>query len=346
MRIGSRLIGDGASCYLIAEMSGNHGGDIERAKEIIRQAKEAGADAVKIQVYRPDTITLNSDKEDFLIPAENAWAKYSNLYALYEYAHTPWEWIPELVKEAEKAGIEIFGSVFDETSVDFMEALHTSAYKIAAPEINDMALLRKVAATGKPVILSTGLADIIDIDYAITTLKESGCHDIIVLKCTTAYPAPAEEANLRTIPNLRETFGVQVGLSDHSTGIAVPIAAVSLGAVVVEKHFTLGDKEETVDSFFSLDPNEFSAMVSSIRIAEQALGGVVYGLTAEAEKNRNGMRSLYISKPIKNGEILTVRHLKSVRPGYGLAPKYLEEVVGKKVKCNLEMGDRLTWDVL
>ena len=206
MRIGSQLIGEGHPCYLIAEMSGNHGGDIERAKEIVRQAKRAGADAVKIQVYRPDTITLESDKADFSIPQDNAWAQYRNLYNLYEYAHTPWEWIPALIEVAEEVGIEIFGSVFDRTSVAYMEQCGCAAYKIASPEINDIPLLRVVAETGKPVILSTGLADLADLELAVDTLRQSGCEQIVLLKCTTAYPAPVEEANLRTIPNLQQTF--------------------------------------------------------------------------------------------------------------------------------------------
>ena len=346
MRIGNRQIGGEHPCYLIAEMSGNHGGDIERAKEIIRQAKAAGADAVKIQVYRPDTITLNSDKEDFLIPAENAWAQYQNLYNLYEYAHTPWEWIPQLIEMAQEVDIEIFGSVFDLTSVEFMEQCGCAAYKIASPEINDIPLLRVVAATGKPVILSTGLADLADLELAVDTLRESGCEDIVLLKCTTAYPAPAEEANLRTIPNLSETFGCLSGLSDHTVGAGVPVAAVALGAVMVEKHFTLEDEERTVDSFFSLTPSEFGEMVDAIRTAEQALGGVVYGLTQEAVKNRQGRRSLYISAPIKAGERFSKKNIKSVRPGYGLSPKYYDQALEMRAARDLQVGERLVWDVM
>ncbi len=240
LNIGGRTIGAGAPCYIIAEMSGNHGGDVARAKEIIHQAKWAGADAIKLQVYRPDTITLKSDKADFAIPASSAWAGYGNMYDLYQYAHTPWEWMPELVEEAESVGIDIFGSVFDSTSVDLMEELRACAYKIASPEINDIPLLQYIAATGKPVILSTGLASLSDVELAVKTLRDGGCDQIALLKCTTAYPAPVEEANLRTIPNLHQTFGCPSGLSDHTIGNAVSIAAVAIGAVMIEKHFTLG----------------------------------------------------------------------------------------------------------
>ncbi len=342
--IGSRPIGAGHPSYLIAEMSGNHGGDIERAKEIVRQAKTAGADAVKIQVYRPDTITLDSDKADFSIPSDNAWAQYRNLYNLYEYAHTPWEWIPRLIEVAQEVDIEIFGSVFDHTSIYFMEQCGCAAYKIASPEINDIPLLRAVAETGKPVILSSGLADLADLELAVETLREAGCEQIVLLKCTTAYPAPAEEANLRTIPNLQQTFGTLAGLSDHTEGVAVPIAAVALGAVMIEKHFTLEDEERTVDSFFSLTPAEFGEMVQAVRTAEQALGRVVYGLTTEAAKNRHGRRSLYISAPIKAGERFTADNIQSVRPGYGLAPKYYQKILGMRARCDMEIGDRLEWE--
>ena len=345
IRIGGNKIGDDAPCYIVAEMSGNHGGSLDRAKEIIYQAKKSGADAVKIQVYKADTMTIDCNKPDFLIPQDNPWSKFRTLYDLYDYAHTPWEWIPELMDEAKKNKIDIFGSVFDVSSVALMENLDSVAYKIASPEIADTGLLKSVAATGKPVILSTGLASLKDLIYAVDILRSSGCSDLILLKCTTAYPAPVDEANLRTISNLRETFNVLSGISDHTNGVAVPIVATALGASFIEKHFTL-DRNDTVDSFFSLDPTEFKVMVSEVRNAEKSLGSILYGLTGASKKHKLGRRSLYVYKPIKKGDKFSEKNIKSVRPAYGLAPKNIKRIIGRKAARDLDVGERVTWNVV
>jgi N-acetylneuraminate synthase/pseudaminic acid synthase len=344
--IGDKKIGPGQKAYVIAELSGNHGGDLDKCIELLHAACDTGADAVKLQAYKPDTITLNTSNGDFAIATDNAWAAYKNLYNLYEYAHTPWEWFPRLFEEAGKRGVELFGSVFDETSVDELEKYPCKAYKIASPEIVDMALLEKVAKTGKPVIVSTGLANIKDVQDAVTHLRSHGCSDIVLLKCTTAYPTPPEEVNLRTIANLQETFGCLAGLSDHTVGIGVSIAAVALGACMIEKHIKLEDGEETVDSFFSLSITEFQKMIAEIRHAELAIGSVCYDLTEEAAKNKNGRRSLYISAPVKAGDTFSDQNIKSVRPGFGLAPKHKPEILGRKAKTDLVTGDRLSWDVI
>lgn len=346
IQIGERLIGQHQPAYVIAELSGNHGGSLGKALELLRAAADSGADAIKLQVYRPDTITLNVDHGDFAIPSDNAWAAYKSLYNLYEYAHTPWEWLPALFEEAGRLGVELFGSVFDESSVDELEQYPVKAYKIASPEIVDMALLAKVAKTGKPIIVSTGLANLTDISEAVAQLKAHGCEQIVLLKCTTAYPTPPEEVNLLTMKNLADTFCVPAGLSDHTVGMGVSIAAVAMGASVIEKHIKLSDGEETVDSFFSLTTAEFANMVTEIRRAEAAMGSVCYDLTPEAYKNRHGRRSLYICKDIGKGERLTEAHLQSVRPGYGLEPKFKSLVLGRRVVKDLIVGDRLSWEVI
>lgn len=328
---------------MVAEMSGNHGGKIDSAHNIIEQAKESGADAVKIQVYRPDTITLNSNKKDFQIPNSDPWADYKNLYNLYQYAHTPWEWIPELTEEASKVGIELFPSVFDHTSVEFMEKTGCNAYKVAAPEINDIPLLKVVAETQKPVIISTGQASIEDIDLAITTLNKNGCNEIILLKCTSAYPAPAESMNLRTIPDMQQRFNCLAGLSDHSTGIEIATASVAIGAKMIEKHFRLVEEKETVDSFFSLTPEKFNDMVSAVRTVEKALGKVKYSLTDEEARASTNRRSLYVSQAIQQGDKFTTENVKSVRPGYSLPPVEYEKILGKTATQDLDIGDRLDW---
>ncbi len=344
--IGNKTIGKGHPAYVIAELSGNHGGDLNKCLELLRAACDTGADAIKLQAYTPDTITLNTSNGDFAIAEDNAWAAYKNLYNLYEYAHTPWDWFPALFEEAEKRGVELFGSVFDDSSVDELEKFPCKAYKIASPEIVDMALLEKVAKTGKPVIVSTGLANITDIHEAVSHLRAHGCTDIILLKCTTAYPTPPEEVNLRTLENLRETFNCYAGLSDHTVGIGVSVAAVALGASVIEKHIKLDDGEETVDSFFSLTISEFQNMIVEIRRAEAAIGTVSHALTPEAAKNENGRRSLYVSTDIKKGEAFSEQNVKSVRPGFGLAPKHKKSIIGRKAKTDLQIGDRLSWDVI
>ena len=344
--IGQKTIGKGEPSYIIAELSGNHGGCLDKCIKLLNAACDTGADAIKLQAYRPDTITLDSDKQDFRIAKDNAWGAHNTLYQLYQKAHTPWEWFPALFKEARKRGVELFGSVFDETSVDELEKFSCKAYKIASPEIVDMGLLQKVASTGKPVIVSTGLANIVDIAQATKWLREGGCDEIILLKCTSAYPTPPEEVNLSTIANLEDTFDCFAGLSDHTIGIGVAIGAVALGAKVIEKHVMLNDGKETVDSFFSLSPTEFQQMIEEIRRVEKAIGKIEYDLTDSAEKNTSGRRSLYVSAPLRKGEKFTEKNIKSVRPSYGLAPKYKPKVLGKFAKVDLNVGDRLSWDVI
>ena len=341
IKLGSKIVGKNYPAYIIAEMSGNHGGKIEHALEIIRAAKVAGADAVKLQTYRADTITLKSDKKDFVLPSVSPWQEKRTFYELYEEAHTPWEWHPVLFEEAKKIGIDIFSSPFDETAVDLLEELATCAYKIASPEINHIPLLERVAATGKPVILSTGVADRGDIELAIKTLRSGGCSDIIILKCTTAYPANPELLNLKTIPDIECVFGVVPGFSDHSLGTVAPIVAVALGAKVIEKHFVLSPEHITVDSFFSLDSVAFAKMVEEIRFAELCLGIATYDLDENGIQSSTGKRSLYVSECILKGELITVKNIKCVRPVFGLHPKHWSSVIGKKAKKNLEPGDRL-----
>jgi len=346
--IGDKEISDAVSPFVIAELSGNHAGDINKALALIEAAAKGGADAIKLQVYRADTITLKSDNPDFQIPKKvgNKWESYGTLYELYEYAYTPWEWLPELFAKANELGVMLFGSVFDETSVDELEKFNVPAYKIASPEVFDIGLLEKVAKTGKPVIISSGLSGLGDIELAMQTLKDNGCENIVLLKCTTAYPTPFDQVDLRTITNMRETFDCQVGLSDHTTGITVPLASVALGCNVIEKHIKLDNESESVDSFFSLTVEEFSMMVRELKHAWQALGKVSYQLTTESAKNRYGTRSLYVCADIQKGEAFSEQNIKSVRPGYGLHTKYKPEILGKKARKELKLGDRLSWDVI
>jgi len=335
-------VGKDYPTYVIAELSGNHGGDLEKALEIIRKAKDAGANAVKLQTYTADTITLNSNKDDFLIPGNNPWEGSNSLYSLYKEAYTPWEWHEVLYKEAEKLEIDIFSSPFDETAVDLLEELNTKMYKIASPEIFDIGLIEYVAKTRKPVILSTGLANKIDIELAINTLKDGGCKEIVLLKCTTAYPAPFNEVNLKTMVDYENEFNVVSGLSDHTLGTEVPLAAATLGAAVIEKHFVIkGD--DTVDSFFSLDAESFKDMIIKIRNIEKSLGAVDYSVSKEAEKNIWAKRSLYFYKDVKKNEKI-LNSYKSVRPGYGLHPKYFDKIKDYIAAKDIEAGDRVDWD--
>ena len=342
VRIGDRVIGEEQTVYIIAELSANHGGDVNRAKEIIRQAKAAGADAVKLQTYRANTITLDCDKPDFSLPTQSAWAAHDTLYSLYDKAHTPWEWHQTLFDEAKRVGIDIFSSPFDVTAVDLLESLGTPAYKIASPEITDIPLLKYVAQTGKPVILSTGIATLDDIELAVKTLRSNGCEELVILKCTTAYPTPYEECNLLTIPDLAKRFSCVVGLSDHTLGLASPITATALGAKVIEKHFILDNCHDSVDGFFSLDQHEFRKMVTEVRNAEKSLGKINYQITVEADKNMLARRSLYFCKSMKCGESITESTIRSVRPGFGLHPKYYEQILGCHLAQDVEFGDRVT----
>ncbi|MFW5829520.1 MAG: pseudaminic acid synthase [Planctomycetota bacterium] len=344
--IGDRPIGPGRPTWLVAEMSGNHGGSLDRALAMVDAVAAAGADAVKIQVYRPDTITLDSDRPDFRIAADNAWAGHRTLYQLYEEAHTPWEWLPALFRRAAEHGLPIFGSVFDETSVDALEELQVPAYKIAAPEICDRPLLQRVAATGKPVLVSTGVATLADVAQAYELLMQEGAGGVVLLKCSTAYPAPPEEINLRTIPHMQQAFSCPVGFSDHTLGIGIALAAIGLGATVIEKHVKLADAPPAVDDFFSLTTAQFAILVEESRRVQRALGTVDYSITPSSRANAAGRRSLYVAAPIAAGAPFTVHNIRSVRPGHGLDTRYRDIVLGRRAARDLAPGERLAWDVI
>ena len=328
--------------FIIAELSANHGGSIEIAKQSIDAAKEAGADAIKLQTYTADTMTLDCDKEDFLIKGGTLWDG-KRLYDLYEEAHLPWEWHEELFVHARGLGLEIFSTPFDKSAVDFLERFDPPAYKIASFEITDYELIRYAASKGKPMIISTGIATIQEIQDAVDICRSEGNDEIVLLKCTSAYPAPPEEANLRTIPNLDETFGVVAGFSDHTLGITAPVAAVALGAKVIEKHFILDKSLGGPDADFSLEKEEFAAMVEAVRDTEKMLGKVDYSMTEKKKKSRQFARSLYVAADIEKGEIFTEKNIRSVRPGYGLHPKYLSDIFGKKARKEMKMGERVKW---
>jgi pseudaminic acid synthase len=346
VKIGNSILGDGYPSYIVAEMSGNHGGKFERAIEIIRAAKRAGADAIKLQTYTADTITLNCDREDFRLPQDSPWKQYATLHDLYKEAYTPWEWHKDLFAEARKIGIEIFSSPFDESAVDLLESLGANAYKIASPEITHVPLMKRVAQTRKPVVVSTGVCSQEDLDLAIETLRSNGCKELIILKCTTSYPAPLEDSNLRTIEDIKKRYECLSGLSDHTLGSTCPVVAVALGANFIEKHFGAESSEETVDSFFSLGEKHFTEMVKEIRNAEKAIGRASYEIPASAKSSLRGRRSLYVSSSVKKGEAFTEKNVQCVRPSFGLHPKFYSEILGKKAKRDLVKGDRLEWDVI
>lgn len=345
IRIQDKVISSNSSTFIIAELSANHKGSIDKAKEIILAAADAGADAVKLQTYTADTITLNCDNKYFQITQGTLWDGRT-LYNLYEEAYTPWEWHRELLDYANSLGVICFSSPFDLTSVDFLEELEVPAYKIASFEINDIQLIKYVATKGKPIIISTGVATLGEIDEAIKTCKRMGNDQIILLKCTSAYPTPVEDVNLLTIPNMEKTFGCTVGLSDHTVGSVVPLGAVALGAKVVEKHLTLSRSDGGVDSAFSMEPLEFKEMVDDIRELEKALGAVSYELTQKQVKSTSYKRSLFISADIKKGEFFTKDNIKSVRPSNGLNTRYFDDVIGKLARCDLKMGTPLSWEMI
>ncbi len=340
MKIGDFEIGKGKT-FIIAEMSGNHNGDINIAKETIRAAKRAGADCIKLQTYTADTITLNVRNEHFQVNHGTVWdGRY--LYDLYQEAHTPWEWHQELFDLAKEEDIICFSSPFDPTAVDLLESLNAPAYKIASYEITDIPLIKYIASKGKPIIISTGIADADDIQLAIDTCRSAGNNDISILKCTSAYPTPPEEANLITIPAIKEKYNVIPGFSDHTMGIEAPIVAVSLGAKIIEKHFIVDRKMGGVDSHFSLDETEFKQMVDAVRTTEKLLGDVDFSMDEKKMKNRQFSRSLYVTKDIRKGEKFTAENVRSVRPGNGLHPKYYEEIISKGVaKCDVAAGTPL-----
>ena len=344
--IGEITIGENHRPFVIAEMSGNHNQSLDRALEIIDAAAEAGAHAVKLQTYTPDTMTIDVRGGLFDINDESSLWKGRNLYELYQEAHTPWEWHKPLFDRAREHGLMIFSTPFDATAVDFLEDLGVSAYKIASFENTDHPLLKKVAATGKPTIMSTGLAELADLDEAVRVFKSSGNSNLVLLKCTSTYPATPENTNLMTIPHMREMFGVHVGLSDHTLGIGAAVASVALGARVVEKHFTLSRADGGVDSAFSIEPHELKALVEESERAFLALGNVQIGIQEVERKSLRFKRSLYIVKDVEAGEKLTPENLRVIRPGDGLQPKYYETLLGKTVNRPLKRGTPLSWEVL
>ncbi|MFM7006883.1 MAG: pseudaminic acid synthase [Flavobacteriales bacterium] len=338
-KIAQRSIGPSAPVFIIAELSANHNGSLEVAIETIKAAKRAGADCIKLQTYTADTITIDSEKEDFIIKG-TIW-EGKNLYQLYQEAHTPWEWHAEIMKVAQEEGLLCFSSPFDPSSVDFLETLNVPAYKIASFEITDIPLIEYVASKKKPVIISTGIAELEDIELAIDACRRMGNNDIALLKCTSSYPAPIEEANMVMIKDLAERFGVISGLSDHTMGSTVPVVATCFGANIIEKHFILDRSIGGPDASFSMDEQEFTTMVKAVREAEKALGVVDYTLTEKQRKGRDFCRSLYVVKDIKQGELVTTEHIRSIRPGFGLHPKYYKQLIGKRANRNLEIGERV-----
>lgn len=343
--IGNKKIGENNPTFIIAELSANHLQKYENAVELIKEVKNAGADAVKLQTYTPDTITIDCDNEYFQIKQGTIWDG-TTLHKLYEKAYTPWEWQPKLKEIAEQQGLICFSSPFDNTAVDFLEKMDVPAYKIASFEITDIPFIEYVASKGKPVIISTGIAKLSDIDEALKACERKGNKDVILLKCTSEYPSPYEDINLKTIPNMAETFEVTTGISDHTLGGAVSVAAVAIGAKVVEKHFTLDRSLGGPDSKFSMEPAEFKDMVKSIRQVEKALGRVTYNLTEKQIKSREHSRSLFVVKDIKAGEMFTRENVKSIRPGFGVKTKYINEFLGKKAKVDIKKGTPVKWDIL
>lgn len=346
MQINGRDIGPGTRPYLIAEMSGNHNQSLDRALAIVTAAAESGADAIKLQTYTADTITLDCDSPGFLIEDEASLWAGRRLYELYEEAHTPWEWHAPIMAHAQSLGLDCFSSPFDASAVDFLEDLDLPAYKIASFEIVDLPLIRKVAETGKPMIISTGMASVVEIGEALRVAREAGNDQICLLKCTSTYPATPENTHIATIPNMRATFGCEVGLSDHTMGTGVAVGAVALGAVLVEKHFTLARADGGVDSAFSMEPAEWRSLREETERAWQALGQITYGGTNSEDGSRAFRRSLYVALDMAKGEAFTAQNLRSIRPGFGLSPKHYDTLVGKRVNRALTMGTPVSWDMI
>lgn len=339
-------IGPDFAPFIIAEMSGNHNGSLDRALSIVDAAAASGVQAVKLQTYTADTLTLESRAPQFMIDnPESPWHGRS-LHDLYQEAHTPWEWHAAIFERAKQAGLLCFSSPFDASAVDFLEQLDTPMYKVASFEIVDLPLIRKIAATGKPMIISTGLATVGEIDAALNAAREAGSGDVMILKCTSSYPAPAHLSNLRTIENMRDTFQVEVGLSDHTAGIGAAVAAVALGATVIEKHVTLSREEGGVDAMFSLEPPELRLLVNESRRAWEALGKIQYGGTAEEQASLVFRRSLYVTEDLKAGAVLTEKNLRSIRPGYGLPPDFFDVLLGKRVNRDLKRGTAMSWEYI
>ena len=343
--IGRRSIGTGHPAYIIAELSANHNRSLDQALRIVHAAKEAGVDAVKLQTYTADTITISSNRECFRIKGGTLWDGRT-LYDLYNEAFTPWEWQPQLKRVCDEVGLDLFSSAFDPSAVDFLESMGVPAHKIASPELVDLPLIQKMARTGKPLILSTGMATVEEIEEAISAARTAGARQLALLRCTSAYPAPADEMNLRSIPDMMRRFGLPIGLSDHTPGIAVSVAAVSLGASLIEKHLTISRAEGGPDSTFSLEPQEFKALVDGIRSTEKALGVVQYGPTPHEIKTRAYRRSLFVVQELKKGDMFTAENVRSIRPADGLHPRHLPEVIGRHAAVDIERGTPVTWELV
>ena len=346
MKIGKSTIGPKTPPWMVAEMSGNHNQSLDRALEIVAAAAEAGAHAIKMQTYTADTMTLDLDAPGFRIEDEQSLWHGRTLYELYEEAHTPWEWHAPIMNRAKELGMICFSTPFDETAVDFLEGLGVPAYKIASFENTDVALIRKVAATGKPVLMSTGMATVEELELSVRTAREAGCQNLILLKCTSSYPASPEDSNIRTLPDIREQFDCAVGLSDHTLGVGAAVAAVAHGAVVVEKHFTLSRAEGGVDAEFSMEPDEMRLLVEETTRAWQSLGSVQYGAGQAEAGAIHFRRSLYITQDIQAGDRLNEQNVRCIRPGFGLAPKHLQKVIGLRVKQPISRGTPLAWELL
>lgn len=346
IRIGGRIVGYGHPPLVIAEMSGNHNHSLERALEIVDAAADAGVHALKIQTYTADTMTIDIDEGEFLIDDPKSLWKGMSLYKLYQQAYTPWEWHAPIFKRCTERGIIGFSTPFDESAVDFLEKLEVPAYKMASFENNHLPLIRKVASTGKPLFISTGMATEKELETAMSTMRAVGCDDIILLKCTSTYPASPENTNILTISDMRERFGVQVGLSDHTLGIGVAIASIALGAVVIEKHFTLRRAEGGVDAAFSMEPEEMRTLVTESEQAWRALGSVSYGPTENEKASLIFRRSIYVVQDVKVGDLFTRENIRIIRPGLGLEPKCFETVLGKRAKADIKRGTPLSWDLV
>ncbi len=345
MKIGNCEIGYEHPCFIIAELSANHNGSLETALETVRAAKRAGANCIKLQTYTADTLTIDCEKDDFIIQSGSIWDG-KNYYQLYQEAYTPWEWHEEIMKTAKEEGLICFSSPFDPTSVDFLEKLNVPAYKIASFEITDIPLIEYVASKGKPVIISTGIATQEDIELALEACKRMGNDQIALLKCTSSYPAPIEEANMIMVKDMAERFGVITGLSDHTMGSTVPVVATCFGAKIIEKHFILDRAIGGPDASFSMNEQEFTEMVKALREAEKAIGKIDYTLTEKQKAGKNFSRSLYVVQDIKAGDIITQENVRSIRPGYGLHPKYYHEIIGKKATKDIVKGTRLSFDLI
>ena len=343
ININGRRIAAGEPAYVVAEMSANHNQSFDEAVRIVRAAKEAGADAVKLQTYTPDTITIDCDQPPFRIGKGTIW-EGKNLHVLYREAFTPWEWQPKLKELADDIGLDCFSTPFDPTAVDFLENMGVPAHKIASFEVVDIPLIQTIARTGKPIIMSTGMATLEEIGEAVAAIRAEGNNQLALLKCTSAYPAPPDEMNLRTIPDLAQRFGVPVGLSDHTLGTTVPVVGVTLGACIVEKHFTLSRSTAGPDSAFSLEPDEFKQMVDAIRTAEQAVGRISYEVTEREVASRVFRRSLFVVEDVSAGEAFTEKNVRSIRPGHGLSPKHLPEVLGRRAASDIARGTPLDWE--